>query len=78
MCKSCMRMLVGVRQSGWNTSQVAASVQLLLSNKLSCEEKMVVTHHSSALIVQTVQSCHLPSPDCFVRVVSRAVRSLCS
>ena len=48
MCKSCMRMLVGVRQSGWNTSQVAASVQLLLSNKLSCEEKMVVTHQSSA------------------------------
>jgi len=41
-------MLVGVRQSGWNTSQVAASVQLLLSNKLSCEEKMVVTHQSSA------------------------------
>ena len=43
----------------------------------AAKKNLVVTHHSSDLIVQTVQSCHSRSPECLVRVVPRAVRSLC-
>jgi len=57
-------------------------VGLLLSNNWGCEEKnggdSLLICPATALIVQTVPELSFPSPECFVRVVPRAVCSLCS